>query len=146
MNDKCPTWSIVTTCSEPKAVLERFVAHHLSLEVKEIFLFFDNPTDLAIERLSQVPRLTVVPCDEAYWRARKGGRPSDHRQRQIYNANYAARNLLTSDWLANIDTDEYLFPRNAQSISEMLADTPDEFNAVRVLPAEHIFNPALFLF
>lgn len=135
-----PSWSIVATCLESKRAVEQFVSHHLSLDVREIFLFFDNPTDSMAERLSEVPRLHVVKCDDIYWQRRSGGRPTDHRQRQCYNANYADRSLNSAEWLAHIDIDEYLYPRGARSIAGMLAEIPPDMEAARVLPAEHLFD------
>ncbi|MGR3376073.1 glycosyltransferase family 2 protein [Salipiger abyssi] len=134
-------WAVVTTCAEPKKLVEAFLAHHLAIGAHEIVVFFDDPADGLAEVFSAVPKVTAISCDEGYWSKRrpKKGRPSGHRQRQTHNAEYAARNLCESEWIAHIDADEFLLPLAAGSISEMLSKVPDTLDAVRVLPAERMF-------
>ncbi|MCR8549780.1 glycosyltransferase family 2 protein [Salipiger sp. P9] len=134
-------WSVVSTCAEPKKLVEAFVAHHLAQGAEEIFLFFDDPSDGLAKVFSGVPRVVCIECDESFWNLSrpKKGRPSGHRQRQTHNAELAARKLCKSDWIAHIDVDEFLLPRAAGSISNMLKAVPSEIDAVRVLPAERMF-------
>ncbi|MDU9007139.1 glycosyltransferase family 2 protein [Sedimentitalea todarodis] len=134
-------WAVITTCAEPKRLVEAFIAHHLAIGAHEIVLFFDDPADGLAETFSQIPRVTCISCDAAYWTKRRPrkGRPSGHRQRQTHNAEYAARNLCESEWIAHIDVDEFLLARSVRSISEMLGRVPETLDAVRVLPAERMF-------
>lgn len=137
-------WAVVSTCAEPRKLVEAFIAHHLMIGASEIFIFFDDHNDGLAEAFSAVPKVTCINCDATYWerqRAKKG-RPTGHRQRQTFNAEYAARHLCESDWIAHIDIDEFLLARSAQSISEMLRKVPDSFDAVRIQPAERMFNGA----
>ncbi|MEN9061869.1 glycosyltransferase family 2 protein [Ponticoccus litoralis] len=135
-------WGVVATCAEPRRLVEAFIAHHLSIGASEVVLFFDDPADGLAVTFSQVPGVTCINCDAAYWTKRRPrkGRPSGHRQRQSHNAEYAVRNLCETEWIAHIDVDEFLLPRSAGSIAEMLGRVPETLDAVRVLPAERMFS------
>ena len=137
-----PTWSIVTTCAEPRALMDAFVAHHLEQGAEQIFLCFDDPNDLSLDRLSKVPRVTCIKCDEKHWSrlSAKVGRPKGHRRRQTLNAEFVSNRLCKTDWITHIDADEFLLPRNENSIVSLLAAVPDHIDAMRILPAERAFK------
>lgn len=136
-----PTWSVVTTCAEPRLLLEAFIEYHLNIGAQEVFIFLDDPTDGFFDIFSQIPGVTAINCDSKFWAERKPkkGRPKDHRLRQVHNAEYAAKKLCKSEWLAHIDGDELMYPRAVSSISQALANVPVDIDAVRVLPAERMF-------
>lgn len=138
-NKKGTSWSVVTTCSEPLMLLEGFVAHHLSLGAERVFLFFDDEFDTTQLSLGVVPGVEVINCNGSYWAMRKNGKPHDHRRRQTYNAEFAARKLCRSDWIIHIDADEFLYPLAGKSIADLLTTIPDCIDAARVLPAERMF-------
>lgn len=138
------TWSVVATCSESRRLIEYFVAHHLSIGADHIYLFFDDPADGCAAYFKDVPRVTTFACDDAYWRRRapnQDGRPV-HCTRQVMNANYVARKLCHSDWLFHIDADEFIFPRSGSSIGQILAQTPQDFDAVSLPCTERMFAAA----
>ncbi|WP_322864722.1 glycosyltransferase family 2 protein (plasmid) [Aquicoccus sp. G2-2] len=123
-------------------MIEAFLAHHLTTEVTELFVFFDDPCDGLAEVFADVPRVTTIACDSDYWAkyGPKKGRPKGHRQRQTHNAELAARRLCKTEWIAHIDADEFLYPRASSSISSILSNVPNDIDAVRILPAEHMFS------
>ncbi len=134
-----PTWSVACTTIEPAALIEAFVAHHLALGAAEILLFLDEPGDAAGLDLAPGGSVRVIPCDDAHWSARGGGRPDDHRNRQCWNAELAARRLARTDWIAHLDADEMILPRGGRTVADLLAAVPAEVPAVRIGPAERMF-------
>jgi hypothetical protein len=79
--------------------------------VDQIFLFFDDPQDPALEVLDGVsPRVTSVRCDAAFWRAQRVKRPAIIEHRQLVNANLglAWARQYRFDWIIHIDSDELL--------------------------------------
>lgn len=134
------SWSIVTTCAEPRKLVEAFIAHHLAIGAEHIFIFFDDPTDGMAVRFAKVPNVTTVACNDEYWMKRRpAGRPMDHRRRQSLNAQYAASVLCETDWIGHIDADEFLYPRKKNSMARLLSRVPEEIDAIRLLPAERMF-------
>ena len=70
---------------------------------------------------------------------RRNGRPAKHQARQGSNARHANNRHANKDrpevdWLAHIDTDEFLLP--AQPVAETLAALPSECLCARVRPVE----------
>ena len=119
--------------------MEAWAAYHVDAGAERVFMFLDDPHDVVAETLYAHPKVTAIVCDQKYWSARKEGRPADHRRRQTYNAEIAARRLCTSEWIAHIDTDEFLFARNGRKIADLLGTVPADHDAVRFLPAERMF-------
>ena len=56
---------IVATVREPAAIIESFIRYHLAIGVEQIFLFFDDPQDEAIDLARSFPQVTAIPSDEA---------------------------------------------------------------------------------
>jgi hypothetical protein len=109
MTQHLASWAVVATVDEPPALLQAFVAWHLSLGASQVNLYFDRPDDPAVDLFAQVAEVAVVRCDAAHW-ARLGKRRSDkHQNRQARNATDAYRNVETA-WLLHCDADEFLRP------------------------------------
>jgi len=102
----------VAIVSTQRASMERtlqFVAYHLRLGVDHIFLFLDDPNDLAAERLRNQSKTTCIPCDSQHWREVAGDRPVMVQHRQVANANHflqSQRGEFT--WMIHLDSDELL--------------------------------------
>ena len=103
---------LVGTVSTVRAKLtdmRAFVHYTLSTGIDRMYLFFDDPTDIAIEYFEEYENTVCVRCDAAHWRGIHAG--SLLGDRQVYNANlalqWAKRDGL--EWLIHIDSDELLF-------------------------------------
>ncbi|MFG5381340.1 glycosyltransferase family 2 protein [Yoonia sp. R2-816] len=131
-----PTWSVVATVDEPPALLQAFVAWHLSLGASEVFVYFDRPDDPAISLFAGQPQVVVARCDEAHWLRLDRRRPFKQEVRQARNATLAYRQTR-SDWLLHIDADEFLWP--SQSVADCLAGAADTADCLTVPVAERMF-------
>ena len=100
------TWDIVATVKESPEVMERFVAHHLMMGVHRIWLFFDDPEDGSVEKLGALDAVQVIRCDTAFW-SERGGLPRTIERKQMRNAREAYRRS-SADWIAHIDSDEFI--------------------------------------
>lgn len=135
------SYSIVSTSRETADILAAFVAHHLTLDVDEIFLFFDEANPAVEAMLAGVPRCRVTVCNDDYWRARNpAGRPEGKVGRQLFNARQA-RQQTRSEWLIHIDSDEFLL--STGSLKEELARIPPGTNLVQIKNFERFFPEGL---
>lgn len=130
MNRPPPKWATVTTLKESLEVTLNFVAHHLCLGASEVWLFFDDPVDEAIEMVSGDDRIRVVRCDSAFWGGAEN-RPDAHQARQKHNARLAYKDT-DCDWIIHLDADEFL--QADQSIGSMLQNATHD--VLRVAPYE----------
>jgi hypothetical protein len=137
--NQATSWSVVCTSAEPRLLAEAFAAHHIAAGAERVFMFLDDPFDIVAETLNNHPKVTAIVCDAKYWSARTNGRPDDHRHRQTYNAEIAARRLCTSEWIAHLDTDEFLHAQGRMTIADILDRVPEDLDAARFLPAERMF-------
>ncbi|WP_298805416.1 glycosyltransferase family 2 protein [uncultured Lentibacter sp.] len=127
-------WGIVSTIKAPLPEIERFVAHHLELGAERLVLYLDDDNDAAFQALNAHPKLRVLRTHGAHWRGKS--RPAKHQARQTANARHAYKRKADGlDWLAHIDVDEFLWPRE-QPIAAQLAALPPECMAARVRPIE----------
>jgi hypothetical protein len=133
------TFATVTTSLPNDVAIHSFVAHHLQLGAKELFLFVDDP-DANLTTLCNNPdgKVKLFYCTDHYWRTYHGiAKPEDHRRRQVLNANLALA-LSTADFIAHIDIDEFILSH--RPIQEVLASLPFQCNGLRLLPAEAIYS------
>lgn len=131
-------WGTVTTTNAPLPEILDFAAWHLELGAHRVHLYLDEDMPEAQAVLSAHPKLRVIRTDDAWW-ARRNGRPAKHQARQGANARHANNRHANKDrpevdWLAHIDTDEFLLP--AQPVAETLAALPSECLCARVRPVE----------
>ncbi|MCI5111800.1 MAG: glycosyltransferase family 2 protein [Marivita sp.] len=137
---KTPTWGVVCTTNAPLIEVARFVAHHLEIGARHIYLFLDAPDPEIAALLKGHPKVTLTLCDDAYWGAAGKARPDAHQLRQTYNASRAlrmAQNVV--HWLGHIDTDEFIL--SARKLSTLLKSVPDSMAGVRLYPAEALASP-----
>ena len=79
----------------------------------------------------------VTQCDDAYWSARSAeGRPADHRDRQIRNAQDAIA-VSDSNWLAHLDADEFLEADDPVGVT--LGQLPDDILSAHMTNVERVF-------
>jgi hypothetical protein len=133
------TWGVVATVKAPEEQLLAFVAHHLALGAARIWLYFDEPDDLAFSRIAKLPRVTATRCTPWFW-AFRGGRHNKHQRRQVHCARHA-QGKCRLDWLGHLDVDEFLHaPR---PVAEILADIPADVPSVRMDSFEAMHDPDL---
>ncbi len=134
-----PGWGLVATVKAPEEQVLAFVAHHLSLGARRLWLYFDDPDDPAFARVARLPRVNATRCTEAYW-ATRGGRDDRHQNRQVRNAR-DAQHKCRLDWLGHVDVDEFLHaPR---PVAEILGDVPDTVPNLLMDSFEAMHDPAL---
>ncbi|MFN5996887.1 MAG: glycosyltransferase family 2 protein [Paracoccaceae bacterium] len=136
------SWDIVSTMKAPEEKVLAFAAHHLALGADHLWLFFDDPDQPIPQPLVNHPRVTVTPCDEAHWVRVIRKRPPQHQNRQTHNSRLVYRELVTSDWIAHIDVDEFILPP-PRPIAAILDDTPPETIAMKMEPFEAMHDPLL---
>ena len=133
-----PSWSVVTTVDEPPALVQTFVAWHLSLGAERVFVYCDRPDDPVADILAHLPQVQVVLCDDAHWQRLGKSRPRRHQVRQVRNARDAYRHC-TSDWLLHVDADEYLWSR--KGVAPLLSAIEPDADVVIVQVAERMHRP-----
>ena len=133
-----PTWAVVATVDEPPALVQAFVAWHLSSGADAVFIYCDKPDDPVQEALAHLPQVTVVACDEAHWLRLGKSRPRRHQVRQVRNARDAYVRAGT-DWILHSDADEFLCAE--RPVERTLAAAKTEVDCVAVPVAERIHRP-----
>ena len=131
-------WSICTTVKAPTDQVLAFVAHHLDIGADEIWLYFDDPEDVAASAAEKINRVKVTRCDATYWSGFRWGRPKTHQNRQGQNAR-RSYGLTTNPWLCHIDVDEFIVPQIA--VSSVLDATAAGTILIRMAPWEALFDP-----
>jgi len=129
-----PTWGVVATIKAPTVDTLNFVAHHLELGAAHVWIYLDAANPEAKEQLKPHPQLTVVRTGDNYWQKTRGKKPPMHQPRQSFNVRHAYNRAKKVDWLLHIDVDEFLWPD--RSITEQLAELPEDCLVARVRPAE----------
>ncbi|UWR23706.1 glycosyltransferase family 2 protein [Sulfitobacter sp. S190] len=128
------TWGVVSTIKAEAPAILRFVAYHLHTGAARLYLYLDAPCPAAEAALRDRPEVVLTQCDEAYWAARKGGRPDAHQARQTINATRAYHEARDLEWITHIDVDEFLVPRTPID-AQLAALGPQVLNA-RARPME----------
>lgn len=136
-----PKWGIVTTIKAPTRKVLEFVAYHLDLGASQITVYLDDANPQTHAALSDHPRVTSVLADDAYWQSQHGRRPKKHQVRQMKNASLCYSTARGLDWLAHIDVDEFICAQ--VPVSEVLANQPDDLNALRISPCESLCTDGL---
>lgn len=113
---------IVTTVRDPGLCLESFIRYHLALGIAHIYIFFDDPEDLAVQVALKFSDVTAIPNDEALQVQQALGnvlypKYGPHvgyevMARQILNVETAIQLALDQgmDWILHIDGDELFYP------------------------------------
>lgn len=130
-----PTWAVVATVDEHPAVIQAFVAWHLSLGAAHVFLYCDRPDDPVQGVFTHLPQVTVVSCDDAHWSRIGKNRPHRHQVRQVRNARDAYARA-GADWLVHIDADEFLWSQ--APIAQHLTAVSDAADCLVIPVAERV--------
>jgi Glycosyl transferase family 2 len=91
-----------------------FVYYHLNSEVDHLYLFFDDPTDPAIDALVSERQVTCIRCDANHWQSLVGNLPRSQLSinvKQEANARQALQ-MARQDgfaWVGHIDSDELVY-------------------------------------
>lgn len=133
-----PSWAVVATVDEPPALVQAFVAWHLSAGADHIFLYCDRPDDPVQDLLASLPQVTVVLCDAAHWLRVGKSRPRRHQVRQVRNAQDAYTRAQT-DWILHIDADEFVW--TDAPVSEVLSGCPEQADSLILPVAERVHFP-----
>ena len=132
---KTPTWGVVCTTNAPLAEVARFVAHHLEIGARHVYLYLDAPDPDVSALLKDHPKVTLTLCDTAYWKKMGKNRPEAHQLRQTFNATQALKRAHEHvHWLGHIDVDEFIL--SARKLSTVLKTVPDDMAGARLYPAE----------
>ena len=124
-----PSWSVVCTANEPLPLLCAFAAHHLGPGACEVHIHLDNPRPGHREMFETIDRVFFTACDQRYWRGRNR---RTVEIRQSHNA-FDAYSKTETDWLCDIDSDEFLAPPEGRSVADELAAQTDDTDFL-VLP------------
>lgn len=143
-------WGLVATVKAPQDQVMAFVAHHLAIGARHIWIYLDDPDDPAFDTLSRIAEVTVTRCDTAHW-ARIGTRPDRHQNRQSRNAQEAyraaskgagkAKGAGKIGWLGHIDVDEFIFCD--QPLLDHLDSLSEDQVMMRLEPFEAMHDPDL---
>lgn len=130
------TWSVVATVSEPEPLVMAFVAACLTRGASAVHLYLDSPQPGLEAALAGVARCHLIRCDAAYWRASPGGRPWPQSDRQRHNLK-CAYEASSSDWMLNIDADEFLMGDGDPA--RALAALPEGCSFAQMRVAERVY-------
>lgn len=114
------TWGVVATVNEDLDKAVAFAAHHIDLGADQVVLFGEDAEALPIE-LSHHPKILVIAADESVISQDQKERLPGRNARKAFYFN-RARRKVSLDWLAMLDTDEFLVPDCP--IPEILAEIP----------------------
>lgn len=115
-----------------------FVAHHIEMGAKRVYLYLDRPDPELHRVLADVPGCHIIDCDDAHWQASiNGPHPATTEKRQVVNACLAYR-LDEVDWIAHVDADEFL--HSDVNLADYLAAMPEDVDYVAVPNVERVFD------
>jgi hypothetical protein len=136
------TFCTVTTLRASLNQTLQFVRYHLSAGAEQVILYFDNPTDPAIDVLSGADRVTVIPCDERHWETAGLSGDCSLEDRQVYNATQGFRQARSRgyDWVVHIDSDELLYAEEGlrKALTSVAASQRVvRFQTLEAVPSRH---------
>lgn len=138
---KTISWGVATTLNEDLDQAVCFTAHHLDLGADAVALYADNP-HIVPHELAHHPRVHLVVCDDTVISAEQRKNMSTRNMRKVFYFNKARRNL-SLDWLAMLDTDEYLIPNDP--IKDILSQVPADAAFMKIPVVEQFADsPTLF--
>ncbi|MDC0737012.1 glycosyltransferase family 2 protein [Cognatishimia sp. SS12] len=136
-------WGVAATLNEDREQAICFAAHHLDLGADAVVLTADDPAH-APEELMHHPRISIVIADETVITEEQREKLTTRNARKLFYFNRARRNMRL-DWIAMLDTDEFLTAD--QPVADRLASTSGDL-AFLTLPvveqfadAPHLFRP-----
>ncbi len=127
-------WAAVATINEDLDQAVAFAAHHVALGANRVVLFAEDPDNLPRE-LNRHDRVRLVFAGERILPAETRQKMTARNTRKVHYFN-RARRKMKFDWLAMLDTDEFLVPD--RSVHQILAEVPDD-SAFLTLPVVEKF-------
>lgn len=126
------SYEVVALTIEAADRIRFFTEYYLRNGASRVTLFHDGATPAR----GVGDRVSVIPCDGAFWGSIPGGRPDtvEARQRCVYDIAY--RNCR-ADWLLVVDTDEFV--TGFDRIAEAIVAAPHPPPLVRIPSAEALF-------
>ena len=105
-----PSIATATTLRAPIGETLNFVHYYLNLGVDKIYLFFDDPSDPAVDFVDIFPHVTSVRCDIDHWNG-KDPRQMPIEERQHFNGLIALEMARKEgcQWLIHVDFDEFIY-------------------------------------
>lgn len=114
------SWGVAATINENLDQAVAFAAHHIDLGADHVVLFGEDRNALPME-LAEHPKIAVILADESVIAPKQKERLPARNARKASYFN-RARRKLSVDWLAMLDTDEFLV--SAEPIRNLLAEVP----------------------
>lgn len=135
-----PKVGISALIRAPLPQILNWINFHLNAGFDWIALFIDGPP--FYDELRSIPKVTVVNCDEEFWRniLVVGPRVLDQKLRPISKLGREVLVAQGMDWTSTIDGDELLC---AGDFHAALAELSDDIDTVRVAPAEAVQHRGL---
>ena len=127
-------FSTVSLMRESPEIIARFVRYYLAAGAEEVMVFHDGPAPFRLE----IPGMTLIECDVAFWAKACVERPValEDRQSAVYGL---GQRRCRTEWLLVVDADEYVF--GDRSIPSFLGAIPDEAELVSLPTAEAVWGP-----
>jgi hypothetical protein len=127
---KSSSFAISSTVKAPYDEVLWFAHYHLEAGASHIFLWLDDPSDPAAERIKD-PRITVTRCDSSHWDALGVEDRGNIQARRSGNAIRALELAegLGIDWVAVIDYDEILY--SGRPLTEVFSQVDDRVDVLR---------------
>lgn len=111
-----------------------FARHYQAHGASAVTIYLDQPALLGLER----PGVRTIVCDEAFWRARTGRRPTriEDRQMAVYKDAYAS---ASETWMLFVDIDEFIV--SPSPLADIFSATAPESPSVVFPTVEAVFGP-----
>ena len=129
-----------------------FVNYHLNIGIDHIYLFFDDPEDVAFKILSKYKKVTCFKCGLKHWNTLRRndelvervlpGRGYDSsfclEERQQLNANFALKLARKNkyDWIVHMDSDELIYSNGP--LKKIFLKFEKSSDALRLLTLEAV--------
>lgn len=127
-------FSTVSLIRESPEIVAHFARYYLAAGASEVVVFYDGPVPFSLE----IPGLTVVACDAAFWAEACGERPVavEERQSIVYGIGKAR---CRTEWMLVVDADEYVF--GDRPIPAFLDAVPEAAESIALPTAEAVWGP-----
>ena len=142
---------IAVTVRAHEEIIIRFIDYHLSKDIDEIYIFFDDPSfNQNIIKFENDKRIFFILCDEYYWNKLNNYRfdqtslvekPLGIEQRQFSNYEYARR-TSSCGWMANIDIDELIY--SPYALKFFLNILPINYFSIRMRSKEAVYTSHIY--